>query len=147
MKIILLQDYEGLGKAYDQVEVKDGYARNFLIPRGIAVRATKNNVRMIEEKLNLQKRREEKKLRQAQQLAEKLKKLSITIPVQVGEEDKVYGSVTSQEIAESLREKGFEIDKRQILLEEPIKALGIYDVPVKLHSEVTGHVKLWVIKS
>ncbi|HDN59325.1 MAG: 50S ribosomal protein L9 [Candidatus Marinimicrobia bacterium] len=147
MKIILLQDYEKLGKAYDQVEVKDGYARNFLIPKGIAIRATKNNIRMIEEKLNLQKRREEKKLKQAQALAEKLKKLSITIPVQVGEEDKVYGSVTSQEIAVSLKEKGFEIDKRQILLEEPIKALGIYDVPIKLHPEVTGYVKLWVIKS
>ena len=147
MKIILPQDYEKLGKAYDQVEVKDGYARNFLIPKGIAIRATKNNIRMIEEKLNLQKRREEKKLKQAQALAEKLKKLSITIPVQVGEEDKVYGSVTSQEIAVSLKEKGFEIDKRQILLEEPIKALGIYDVPIKLHPEVTGYVKLWVIKS
>jgi len=147
VKIILLQDYEKLGKAYDQVEVKDGYARNFLIPKGIAIRATKNNIRMIEEKLNLQKRREEKKLKQAQALAEKLKKLSITIPVQVGEEDKVYGSVTSQEIAVSLKEKGFEIDKRQILLEEPIKALGIYDVPIKLHPEVTGYVKLWVIKS
>ncbi|MBO8131227.1 MAG: 50S ribosomal protein L9 [Candidatus Marinimicrobia bacterium] len=147
MKIILLQDYENLGKAYDEVEVKDGYARNFLIPKGIAIKSTKQNLKIIENRLNMQKFKEEKKLRQAKQLAEKLQKISLTIPVQVGEEDKVFGSVTSHEIAESLKEKGFDIDKKNILLEEPIKALGIYDIPIKLHSEVTATIKLWVVKS
>jgi len=147
VKIILLQDYENLGKAYDEVEVKDGYARNFLIPKGIAIKSTKQNLKIIENRLNMQKFKEEKKLRQAKQLAEKLQKISLTIPVQVGEEDKVFGSVTSHEIAESLKEKGFDIDKKNILLEEPIKALGIYDIPIKLHSEVTATIKLWVVKS
>lgn len=86
-------------------------------------------------------------MKSSEELAEKLKTLSLTVPVKVGEDDKIFGSVTSQMIAEQLQEKGYEIDKRQIQLEEPIKALGIYDIPVRLHSEISTSVKLWVIKS
>lgn len=147
MQVILRQDYEPLGKIGTQVNVKDGYARNYLIPRGIAVPATKGNIRILEEETRLKELRENRSLKRSQSLAENLKKLSLTIPVKVGEEDKVFGAVTAQEISEQLKEKGYDIDKKQILLDEPIKALGIFDIPIKLHSEVEVTVKLWIIKA
>lgn len=147
MRVILCQDYESLGKMGTQVDVKSGYARNYLLPRGIAVPATKSNMRALEEETQLKELRETRSLRRSQSLAEKLKKLSLTIPVRVGEENKVFGAVTAQEISEQLKEKGYDIDKKQILLDEPIKALGIFDIPVKLHSEVETTVKLWIIKA
>lgn len=146
MEIILRQDYEGLGNAGEIVKVKDGYARNFLIPRGVAYIANEANKKRHEadlKQLGLQQARDKKA---AEELSEKLKNVSCTITVQVGEEDKLFGSVTSLNIAESLDAQGFNIDKRKILLEEPIKSLGIYSVPVKLHSEVEGTVKVWVVK-
>jgi large subunit ribosomal protein L9 len=147
VQVILRQDYEPLGKIGTQVNVKDGYARNYLIPRGIAVPATKGNIRILEEEARLKELRENRSLKRSQSLAENLKKLSLTIPVKVGEEDKVFGAVTAQEISEQLKEKGYDIDKKQILLDEPIKALGIFDIPIKLHSEVEVTVKLWIIKA
>jgi large subunit ribosomal protein L9 len=147
VQVILRQDYEPLGKIGTQVNVKDGYARNYLIPRGIAVPATKGNIRILEEETRLKELRENRSLKRSQSLAENLKKLSLTIPVKVGEEDKVFGAVTAQEISEQLKEKGYDIDKKQILLDEPIKALGIFDIPIKLHSEVEVTVKLWIIKA
>ncbi len=147
MRIILLRDYENLGEAGEQVEVKDGYARNYLVPRGYALKATKQNMKKFEEIAKQKKNKLARALKSSKELAEKLKTLSLTVPVKVGEEDKIFGSVTSQMIADQLQEKGYEIDKRQIQLEEPIKALGIYDIPVRLHSEITTSVKLWVIKS
>lgn len=146
MEIILRQDYEGLGNAGEIVKVKDGYARNFLIPRGVAYIANEANKKRHEadlKQLGIQQARDKKA---AEELSEKLKNVSCTITVQVGEEDKLFGSVTSLNIAESLEAQGFNIDKRKILLEEPIKSLGIYSVPVKLHSEVEGTVKVWVVK-
>lgn len=146
MEIILRQDYEGLGNAGEIVKVKDGYARNFLIPRGVAYIANEANKKRHEadlKQLGLQQARDKKA---AEELSEKLKNVSCTITVQVGEEDKLFGSVTSLNIAESLDAQGFNIDKRKILLEEPIKSLGIYSVPVKLHTEVEGTVKVWVVK-
>ncbi len=125
MRIILLKDFETLGEAGSQLEVKPGYARNFLIPTGVALKATKQNMKKFEEIAKQKKNKLVRALKSSQELADKLKTLSLTIPVKVGEDDKIFGSVTSQMIAEQLQEKGYEIDKRQIQLEEPIKALGI----------------------
>lgn len=146
MEIILRQDYQGLGKTGDVVKVKDGYARNFLIPKGIAYLASKENKKRLENELKLKSWRVEKEKLAAEELAKKLTNVSCTIPVQVGEEDKLFGSVTSQNIAEALAAQGIEVDRRKIQLEEPIKSLGIYSVPIKLHSEVEATVKVWVVK-
>jgi len=146
MKIILRQDVDKLGESGEIVDVKPGYFRNYLNPRGLAMRATESNRKIYEEERRIQQVRQDKAKFDAQKLADKLQNVSLNAPVQVGEEDKVFGSVTSQDIAKLLAEQGFDIDKRNIELEEPIKALGIYNVPVKLHKEVTGEVKVWVIK-
>ncbi|MCL5030994.1 MAG: 50S ribosomal protein L9 [Bacteroidetes bacterium] len=146
MKVILRQNYESLGQVGDIVEVKDGFARNFLIPRKIAYTALKGNVIALEE----EKKNFEKKLQQEVQAAEKLavelEKVSVTIPVQVGEEDKIFGSVTTQMIADSLKEKGYDVDKRKIEIEEPIKSLGIYGISIKLHTNVVANIKVWVVR-
>ncbi|MBL7067635.1 MAG: 50S ribosomal protein L9 [Candidatus Marinimicrobia bacterium] len=147
MHIILLQDHEGLGSAGDQQDVKDGYARNYLIPKGIALKADKNSLKRFQEMARLKEMRKDRALKKSRELAEKLRSLSLTVPVQVGEEDRVFGAVTSLEIAQQLKEKGYEIDKRQIMLEEPIKSLGVFEILIKLHSEITTSVKLWVIKA
>lgn len=146
MKIILRQDYEPLGKAGEVVIVKDGYARNFLLPKNIAVISTKSNMKILEEEQKMAGKRKDKEKIQAESLAEELGKISITATVAVGEEDRVFGSVTAQTIADLLKEKGFEIDKRKILLEEPIKALGVYTISIKLHPDVDCKVRVWVVK-
>ncbi|MBK8945542.1 MAG: 50S ribosomal protein L9 [Ignavibacteriae bacterium] len=146
MKVILRKNYDQLGKIGDLVDVKDGFARNFLLPRQIAYIATKGNIRSLEEeKLQIVKK-EAKELSSAKSLASELENVSITIPVKVGEEDKLFGSVTNQMIADALKEKKYDIDKRKIDLEEPIKALGIYSVNIKLHPEVSAVVKTWVVR-
>lgn len=146
MKIILKQDFDKLGKAGEIVEVKPGYANNFLVPRGIAVAASHSNLKAYEEQKKVEAVRINQARKSAEELAKQLEKVSCTASVSVGEEDKVFGSVTSQTIADLLKEKDFDIDKRKILLDEPIKALGIYDVPIKLHPEVEAKVKVWVVK-
>ncbi len=146
MRIILRQEVENLGGMGDIVEVKDGYARNYLIPKGWAVPATKQNLRQFEEEKKRLLLRENKERRAAEVLAEQLGKISITAHVAVGEEDRIFGAVTSHDVAQLLQEKGFNIDRRKIVLEEPIKALGIYEVPIKLHPEVVAKVKVWVVR-
>lgn len=146
MKVILRQDHEKLGKIGDAVVVKDGYARNYLIPRKIAYRATEGNLRTLEEEKKQQAKRTEKDFRDAEKLAQELEKISVTIKMKVGEDDKLFGSVTSQIITDSLKEKGFTVDKRMIDLGEPIKALGIYTVSIKLHTKITGKIKVWVVR-
>lgn len=146
MKIILRQDFQPLGKTGDTVTVKDGYARNYLIPQQIAVSATSKNIKRLEEERKLSQRRENRDRRQAEILAEELQQLSLTATVAVGEEDRVFGSVTAQTIADLLKEKGYEIDKRKIQLEDPLKALGVYTVPLRLHSEVEAKIRIWVVK-
>ncbi len=146
MKVILKENHDILGKIGDVVTVKDGYARNFLIPKKIAYIATEGNVRRLEEEKKQYAVRMKKEQISATELAAAIEQLSLTIPVQVGEDDKLYGSVTSQMIADSLKEKGYEIDKKKIILDEPIKVLGIYTIDVKLHPEVTGKVKVWVVR-
>jgi large subunit ribosomal protein L9 len=146
MRVILRQDFETLGEAGKILTVKDGYARNFLIPRGIAFEATESNQHLLAQdqlRVTAKKNREQK---QAEALKTKLDGVSVTAAVPVGEEDRVFGSVTTQDIADMLAAKGFEIDKRKIQLDEPIKALGFYEVPVKLHSDVQAVIKVWVVK-
>jgi large subunit ribosomal protein L9 len=146
MKVILRKDFEALGQIGDIVEVKEGYARNFLIPRKIAYTALSGNLRALEEeKLNLA-RKSEHELQAAETLAADLEKVSVTIPVQVGEEDKIFGSVTNQMISEALSEKNYVIDKRKIEIEEPIKTLGIYSVNLKLHKNINAKIKAWVVR-
>ena len=146
MKIILKQDYENLGKVGEIVTVKKGYGRNFLIPQGVAVLATDKNMKILQQEQKQMERELLKQKEGASELAKELEKVSLTATVAVGEEDKVFGSVTSQTIAELLKEKGYEIDKRKIQLDEPIKALGVYSVSVKLHTEVEAKVRVWVVK-
>lgn len=146
MKVLLREDYKGLGEAGEVVKVKDGFARNFLIPRGVAFMATDQNQKRYENDLKQQSWKLERDKINAEELSKKLENVSCTISVQVGEEDKLFGSVTSQNISDVLEEQGYKIDKRKILLDEPIKALGIYSVQIKLHPEVEAAVKVWVVK-
>jgi len=146
MKVILRKNFEQLGQVGDVVDVKDGYALNFLIPRQIAYQAIKGNIRALEEEKKQLAKKEAKDLESAQKFASELENVSITIPVKVGEEDKIFGSVTSQMITDSLKEKGYEIDKRKIEISEPIKSLGIYSISIKLHPSVTAVVKTWVVR-
>ena len=146
MKVILKKDFESLGDSGTIVEVKSGYARNFLFPQGIGVIANKKNMRIFQEEQKRKEYQENREKRQAEELAKKLDNVSLTATVKVGEEDKVFGSVTSQDIATLLKEKGYEIDKRKIELEDPIKALGVYSVVIKLHAEVEAKIRLWVVK-
>jgi len=146
MKVILRQDIRDLGKAGQTIEVKAGYGRNFLIPRNLAIPATKANLRAIGEIEKQNEFRKRKQLREAEQLKIRLEKLSLTSEVLVGEEDKIFGSVTSQNIVDLLAEQGVTTDKRSVLLEEPIKSLGVYTVPVKIEKDVIANIKLWVIR-
>ena len=146
MKVILRQDVTSLGEAGETVNVKDGFARNYLIPQKLAYPATRSYSRVFEEEKKLKDNRDNRATVLAEQLAVKLGNLSLETSVKVGEEDKVFGAVTAADIAALLAEKGYEIDKRDILLEEPLKALGIYNVPVKIATDIKAEVKVWVIK-
>jgi large subunit ribosomal protein L9 len=146
MKVILRRDHETLGKIGDLVEAKDGYARNFLLPRGIAYAALKGNIKALEEEKKSVEKRNLQELKAAESLSTELDTVSVTIPVQVGEEDKIFGTVTTQMIADALKDKGHDIDKRKIEIEEPIKSLGIYGVSIKLHQNVNAKIKVWVVR-
>lgn len=146
MKVILRKEHEKLGAVGAVVDVKDGYARNYLIPNGIAYPASSGSMRALEEEKKQMSRRHSKELKGSEKLAAELDKLSITLQMKVGEDEKLFGAVTSQMVADALKEKGFDLDKRIIELEEPIKALGIYTVSVKLPQNVTGKVKVWVVR-
>ncbi len=146
MKVILREDVAELGEAGQVVEVKSGYGRNYLIPRNLAIPATKANLRAIDEVTKQKDLRERKLRREAEIVKEKIEKLSVSTEVLVGEEDKLFGSVTSADIAKLLEEEGVIIDKRAIVLDEPIKVLGVYTVSVKVEKDVTADLKLWVVK-
>ncbi len=147
MDVILLKDVEGLGEAGDIVNVKPGYARNYLTPRGLALRASKRNLAVAEEKKNVAKARKERVNIANQELADSLAKVELTIEMQVGEEEKLFGSVTTQDIHKALLEKDLDIDRHMILLEEPLKALGVYNIPIKISDELQPGIKLYVIKA
>ena len=146
MKVILRKNFNQLGQVGDLVDVKDGYARNFLVPRQIAYPATAGNLRALEEEKKQIAKKESKNLAVANEFSTELEKVSVTVPVTVGEDDKIFGSVTSKMIGDALQEKGFEIDHRKIEIEEPIKSLGIYSVKIKIHADVTATVKTWVVR-
>ncbi|MDD9879363.1 MAG: 50S ribosomal protein L9 [Candidatus Marinimicrobia bacterium] len=147
MDVILLQDVEALGTSGDIVNVKPGYARNFLFPRGLAVRSSKRNRALADEKKMVAKARAVREAQAYKDLMNSLKNTEITIEVQVGDENRLFGSVTSQDVHKALADKGIEVDRHSILLEEPIKALGIYDVPVKITKGLNQEVKVYVIQS
>jgi large subunit ribosomal protein L9 len=146
MQVILKQKVQGLGDRGDVVKVKEGYARNFLFPKGLALISTPSQRRVLDEESRLHVVRDVKLKQSVQALAEKMKGLSCTLVVQAGEEDKLYGSVTAHDIAKAISDQGFAIDHKQVVLEEPIKKLGVYSVSVRLHREVEVPVKIWVVK-
>ena len=145
MKVILKQDVETLGSTGDIVNVKNGYGRNYLIPRGLAILATPSNVKVVEEIRRQTAHRLERLINDAHELAKQLEKLDIVIPARVGEESRIFGTVTTQQIAEVLASKGVEIDRRKIELHEEIRALGVYPATVKLHGDVVAEVKIQVV--
>jgi large subunit ribosomal protein L9 len=146
MEVILRQAVENLGKPGDVVKVSNGYARNFLLPRGIAFEATPGNLKRIAQEKERLEAAENERRTAAQGLAEKLEQVSLTFSARVGEEGKLFGSVTTADIAHQLEAQGFQIEKRQIDLHEPLKALGVFRVPVRLHADVKPEIKVWVIK-
>jgi large subunit ribosomal protein L9 len=146
MEVVLKKDYESLGKAMDVVAVKDGYARNFLIPSGIAEIATAGNMKAVAEARKMSAKLELRRVGEAQAQATAIEKVPCTIKVRVGEEDKLFGAVTALDIAEFLKKENFAIDRKQILLEEPIKQLGVYNIGIKLHRDVNATLKVWVVK-
>jgi large subunit ribosomal protein L9 len=146
MKVILREDVEDLGTAGQTVEVKDGYGRNFLIPRNLAIPASAGNLKSIGEIDKQKQIRTKKRRRAAEIVKDRIEKLSLQMEVQVGEEDKMFGSVTNADVMKLLEGEGVSVDKRAVEMEEPIKALGVYSVPVKIEKEVTAYLKLWVIK-
>ena len=147
MEVILRQAVEKLGQPGDVVKVSAGFARNYLLPRGIAYAATAGNLKRIaQEKARLEAAEDERR-GAAQTIATRLENVSLTFSARVGDEGKLFGSVTASDIAEQLHAQGFDnIEKRQIDLHEPIKSLGVYRVPVRLHVDVKPEIKVWVIK-
>lgn len=146
MKVILLENIDRLGKMGDVVTVKEGYGRNFLLPKNKAKPATPGNMKMLEQLKKKQAEEEAKKTQSARAIADKISNLSLTISAQAGEEEKLFGSVSNDMISEALAEEGVNIDKKDILLDEPIKKLGVYQVVVKVHPEVKANLKVWVVK-
>ena len=146
MKVILLKDVDRVGQAGDVVQVADGYARNFLIPKSQALMATDANRAKFETRRRQHEVVAERERRVAEELATKLSATSLTVQVKGGEGDRLYGSVTAQNIADLLKEQGVDVDRRKIELEEPIRTLDVYNVNVRLHADVMASVKIWVVK-
>jgi large subunit ribosomal protein L9 len=149
VKVILREDLEKLGDAGEIVTVKPGYARNFLLPRGLAYEATASNVRQLEAEKRRTEQRAKRDFLEARRRATQQEGQSLTFHAKAGEESKLFGSITSADIADRVKEQGFdfEIDRRQIELDDPIKALGVYTVTIRLHAEVKPEIKVWVIKA
>ena len=146
MKVILKDDVKNVGNMGDIVKVADGYARNYLVPRGLAVEASTKNIKSIEhEKRNIQEK--VKKIKSsAQDLSDRISKVTLVMKANAGEEGKLFGSITTMDIAEALKNEGFEIDKKKISLDEPIKRLGEHTVSVKIHPEITTNVTVQVVQ-
>lgn len=146
VKVILTQTVERLGKIGDVVNVKDGYARNYLFPKNAAKEATPGNMKTLDTLKKKQALEDAKRLDEAKALAEKITTLSITIGAKAGEEDKLFGTVTTEMISAALENEKISVDKKDIILDEPIKKLGVYQVGVKVHPEVKALLRVWIIK-
>jgi large subunit ribosomal protein L9 len=146
MQVLLREDLEKLGRRGEVVKVAPGYARNYLLPKGLAVRVTPANMKLIDQEQRAMQVRYDREKHTGEELARRLAQVSCTIVKKVGEQDTLYGSVTTHEIGQVLEKEGIEIDRRRILLDEPIKALGVYTVPIKVHPEVTAELKVWVVR-
>ena len=144
MEIILQEEVVNLGQIGDIIKVRDGYARNYLLPRGLAVEANRRNVRMLEHNKRLAAVKKERTQSQAQALNEKIAAISLTIPAKAGEEGRLFGSVTNIDIEAALKEKGLTVERRKILLSDPIKQLGAYEVPINLGGDIRTHIKVEV---
>ncbi len=147
MEVLLLKNVDNLGDMGQMVTVRAGYARNYLIPKGFAVVANQSQRRVFKESLRQEVLRDKKRKRNAEGIAASHQELSCTITVQAGEDDRLFGSVTTRDIAAAMLDQEIEIDHKQVELEEPIKQLGVYSVPVRLHPEVEVPVKVWVVKA
>jgi len=146
VKVILQENVEALGQTGDIVKVADGYARNYLLPRGKAIVADARNVKMLSHQKLLAEHKRAKSIKEGRSLAERIEACTCTIAKQAGENDKLYGSVTTMDIEEALRAEGIEIDRRTIKLDEPIKNIGVFTVDVKVHPEVVAKLKVFVVK-
>jgi large subunit ribosomal protein L9 len=146
MEVILCQDVAALGKSGDIVKVKDGHARNYLIPRQLALAATKDNKKKMEALKAKEAALHEEKKKEMQALAEKLAKVSCTLSVEVNDQEKLYGAVSETEILRCLEQEGFKFERKDLVLEKPVEELGIFEVGVRLHPEVIGKFRLWVTK-
>jgi len=147
MKVIFVKDFEGKSKRGEIKDVKDGYARNYLIPSGYAIPATKENIKFIEERKKIEEIKREKRKKLAIDTKKALNKVSLTIRVKAGQDDKLFGAITSEIITEELKSQAkIEIDRHQVIFDEPIKKLGRYKIPVKLGDEIEGEIKLWVVR-
>ena len=146
-KYILLEDIPDLGKAGQVVNVKEGYARNYLLPKKLALKASKGAMRQFEARKEKIEAKRKEELKAKQEIAAKISSLEITIPVNVGEDEKLYGSVTTHNIAEEITKLGVEVSHLQVILESNIRELGVYDVNVKLHPEVVAKARVWVVRA
>lgn len=146
MKLILIQNVEKLGSIGDIVDVKRGYARNFLLPHNMAKAATPGNMKLLDALKKKEALKDARILASAMAIADRLANLSLTISMEAGEEDKLFGSVTNDMIADRLKEEGVEIDKKDIVIEEPMKKLGVYQVAARIHPKVKASLRVWIVK-
>ncbi|MBI2871495.1 MAG: 50S ribosomal protein L9 [Candidatus Omnitrophica bacterium] len=146
MEILLLKDVEKVGKAGERVQASDGFARNYLMAQRLAVEVTPGQVKMLERKRLAGEARQKRALEEAQKLARRLSSMSVTVAQKAGPDDKLFGSLTTADIAQALQQEGLSIDRKDILIPEPIKKLGVYTVEVKLHPDAAGKLKVWVVK-
>ncbi|MDD2928080.1 MAG: 50S ribosomal protein L9 [Candidatus Omnitrophica bacterium] len=146
MEVILTKDVAKIGKAGALVKVKDGFARNLLLPKGLAVPVTPANLKKLEQERQKIAQGLEKDRQEAREIKERLDVLSLTMPAIAQDEKDLYGSITALDISNALKEEGLDLDKSRILLSEPIKSLGIYEIPVKLHPDLSAKLKVWIVK-
>jgi len=146
MKLILRENMEGKGNAGEIIEVKSGFARNYLLPRGFAYLATEKNMKIYEKEKLLKAKKIEQLLLETEKFKVEMEKISLTAVVKVGEDDKLFGSVTTHTISDLLKEKGYDINHRKVIIDEPIKELGIYEVGIDIGSGIVARVKVWVVK-
>jgi len=147
MELILTKDVERLGKEGTVVQVKEGFARNYLLPRGLAVPASPASLKALEDRQRQSQAKAQRLRKDVEQLRQKLESRSLTVKLTLGEHDQAFGSVTAHDIVQALAQEGLAVEKHAVHLEAPIKALGIYEIPVRLHPEVTATLKLWVVKA